>query len=134
MPQIKARYRTTDETAIVGESLAGLFVVETLFVEPELFDTYIAIDPSIWWNNGKLIETAAKPHSRAIAQRKVYIAQSSDEYVPGQAKRFESLMTSEPSNRSGWYFKWMPEEKHSTIYHPAALEAFRTVFKPVKKD
>jgi hypothetical protein len=29
MPDVKARYRTTDETAIVGESLAGLFVVET---------------------------------------------------------------------------------------------------------
>jgi len=24
----------------------------------------------------------------------------------------------------------MPEEKHSTIYHPAALQAFRAVFKP----
>src|SRR5689334_23246522 len=29
MPEIKKRYRTTSETAIVGESLAGLFVVET---------------------------------------------------------------------------------------------------------
>ena len=45
MPQVKARYRTTNETAIVGESLAGLFVVETFFLEPELFDTYIALDP-----------------------------------------------------------------------------------------
>src|SRR5262249_27187064 len=44
MPQIKARYRTTEETAIVGESLAGLFVVETFFLEPDLFDTYIAFD------------------------------------------------------------------------------------------
>ena len=32
MPQIKARYRTTDETAIVGESLAGLFLVETFLL------------------------------------------------------------------------------------------------------
>jgi predicted alpha/beta superfamily hydrolase len=31
MPQVKARYRTTKESAIVGESLAGLFVVETFF-------------------------------------------------------------------------------------------------------
>jgi uncharacterized protein len=47
MPQVKRRYRTTNETAIVGESLAGLFVVETLILEPELFDTYIAFDPSL---------------------------------------------------------------------------------------
>jgi uncharacterized protein len=37
MPQVKRRYRTTDETAIVGESLAGLFVVETFFVDSDLF-------------------------------------------------------------------------------------------------
>lgn len=59
MPEIRKRYRTTDETAIVGESLAGLFVVETFLLEPELFETYIAIDPSLWWNNQKLVNGAA---------------------------------------------------------------------------
>src|SRR5512146_2145962 len=39
MPLVKQRYRTTGETAIVGESLAGLFVVETFLLEPDLFDT-----------------------------------------------------------------------------------------------
>ena len=29
-----------------------------------------------------------------------------------------------------WHYETMPEEEHSTIYHPAALRAFRTVFKP----
>ena len=38
MPEVKARYRTTKEAAIVGESLAGLFVVETFLLEPDLFD------------------------------------------------------------------------------------------------
>jgi Predicted hydrolase of the alpha/beta superfamily len=32
VPAIDARYRTTSERAIVGESLAGLFIVETFFV------------------------------------------------------------------------------------------------------
>src|SRR4051794_12743592 len=59
MPEVRARYRTTDEAAIVGESLAGLFVVETFFLEPDLFDAYIAIDPSLWWNKHKLVEEAA---------------------------------------------------------------------------
>src|SRR4029078_3114562 len=58
MPAVKARYRTTDETAIIGESLAGLFVVETLLTEPDLFDTYIAFDPSLWWNDGALVKDA----------------------------------------------------------------------------
>ena len=55
MPQVKERYRTTNETAIVGESLAGLFVVETFLLDPELFYTYVAVDPSLWWNNQELV-------------------------------------------------------------------------------
>ena len=47
MPEVERRYRTTSERAIIGESLAGLFIVETFFVEPKLFDTYIAFDPSL---------------------------------------------------------------------------------------
>jgi predicted alpha/beta superfamily hydrolase len=60
MPQVKRRYRTTEETAVVGESLAGFFVVETFLVEPDLFDTYIAFDPSLCWNDQKLVKDAGE--------------------------------------------------------------------------
>lgn len=39
----------------MGESLAGLFIVETLLAEPVLFDHYVALDPSVWWNGGALV-------------------------------------------------------------------------------
>jgi predicted alpha/beta superfamily hydrolase len=69
MPAVDARYRTTGESAVVGESLAGLFVMETLFLEPDLFDTYIAFDPSLWWNKGELVERAAERIWCATANR-----------------------------------------------------------------
>jgi predicted alpha/beta superfamily hydrolase len=50
MPQVRRRYRVMDETAIIGESLAGPFIVETFFPEQKLFDTYIALSPSLLWN------------------------------------------------------------------------------------
>jgi hypothetical protein len=31
-----------------------------------------------------------------------------------------------------WHYEMMPDEKHSTIYHPGALMAFRAVLKPRK--
>src|SRR6185295_6216508 len=60
MPEVRSRYRTTEETAIVGESLAGLFIVETFFLAPEMFDTYIAFDPSLWWNREELVKRSAE--------------------------------------------------------------------------
>lgn len=61
MPKVKERTRTTGETALLGESLAGLFVVETFLLEPDLFDTYVAVDPSLWWNDRGLIKGASAP-------------------------------------------------------------------------
>ncbi len=135
MPEIKTRYRTTDETAIVGESLAGLFVVETFLLEPDLFDTYIAFDPSLYWNNQKLVNDAAERlRARPKLAKTLYFAQSSEEAVEGVAQRFADILGKNALTSFILHFEKMPDEKHSTIYHPAALKAFRTVFKPsVKK-
>jgi len=56
--EINKRYRTTNKKGIIGESLAGLFIIETFFMKPDLFDYYIAFDPSLWWNNKYLIKSA----------------------------------------------------------------------------
>jgi predicted alpha/beta superfamily hydrolase len=131
MPRVKSRYRTTGETAVVGESLAGLFVVETFLKEPDLFDTYIAFDPSLWWNNGKLVSGAAEDlRGRANLSKTLYFANSSDEVTPGAAQRFADILSKNAPPTLRWHFEKMPEEQHSTIYHPAALRAFRAVFKP----
>jgi uncharacterized protein len=132
MPEINKRYRTTKETAIVGESFAGLFVVETFLLEPKLFDTYIAIDPSLWWNDQELVRGAAERlRSWPKLEKTLYLAQSSEEKVEGVAKQFADVFSKHAPPRIHWHFKSMPDEKHATIFHPAALAAFRTVFKPL---
>ena len=129
IPEVKARYRTTDESAIVGESLAGLFVVETLLLEPDLFDAYLAFDPSLWWNNEHLLKIAPEQLSKiGSADKTLYFAASSDMGDLGQ--RFANILTKSAPARLHWHYEPMPDERHSTIYHPAALRAFRAVFKP----
>ncbi len=131
MPQVKARYRTTDETAIVGESLAGLFVVETLLKEPDLFDTYIAFDPSLHWNDQGFVNGAADDLRRRPGLSKtLYLASSSEEMTPGTMQRFAEVLSANAPPGLRWHLEKMPDELHSTIYHPAALRAFRAVFKP----
>jgi predicted alpha/beta superfamily hydrolase len=131
MPDVKARYRTTDQKAIVGESLAGLFVVETFMLEPELFDAYIAIDPSLWWNDGALVKGAPERlRTLPEASRWLWFSSSGEERGDGTERLAAALQAA--NTRSGllWRFERMPEEKHSTIYHPAALMAFRAVLHP----
>lgn len=131
MPEVGRRYRTTDETAIVGESLAGLFVVETFLLEPDLFDTWIAFDPSLWWNDGELVARAPELlRGRAARESTLYLASSDQREIAELTRRLAETLerTAPPGVR--WHHEPMPEERHSTIYHPAALRAFRALFRP----
>jgi len=131
MPAITSRYRTTAETAIVGESLAGFFIVETLFLEPELFDTYIAFDPSLWWNSGALV-TRAPDRLRAwkAGAKALYLAASRDGDRDDAIAKLAAVLRQSAPRTMTWHYAAMPAETHATIYHPAALTAFRLLFKP----
>jgi predicted alpha/beta superfamily hydrolase len=131
MPEVKARYRTTAETAIVGESLAGLFVMETFFLEPDLFDTYIAFDPSLWWNREALVKGAEERlRARPKLEKTLYFASSDEPGIVMPTGRLADVLAKAAPPGLHWHYEKMPEEKHSTIYHPAALKAFRAVLKP----
>ncbi|MCU6497441.1 alpha/beta hydrolase [Rugamonas sp. A1-17] len=131
MPAVKQRYRTTGETALIGESLAGLFVVETFLREPQLFDHYVAIDPSLWWNDGKLLaEAPALLEQRAAKPQTLYFASSGTAGMDKGSARLSTLLTTRAPQGLRWHYQPLPTETHATIYQPAALQAFRTMFKP----
>ncbi len=134
MPQIKGRYRTTEETAIIGESLAGLFVIETFLVEPSLFDTYIAFDPSLWWNDHKMVDGAVEQLKGGTESKKTLYFASSGDDTAEITQRFANLLSKNTAKTTRWYYEKFPDEKHSTIYHPGALKAFRVLFKPIAKN
>jgi predicted alpha/beta superfamily hydrolase len=129
IPLVNARYRTTAARAIIGESLAGLFTVETFFLEPGLFDTYIAFDASLWWNNGDLVKQAPARLASMKEKTSLYLASSSEDRDDLNAALAKVLEQHAPAGLA-WHFAPMPGEKHATIYHPAALEALRRLFKP----
>ena len=133
MPAIAGRYRVTDERAIVGESLAGLFVLETLLAEPSLFDTWIAFDPSLWWNGGKLLDEAAA-RLGSMGDRRVYVAHSGEPSIIPLAQRFADALKAHAPPAARWEVVPMSAETHATIYHPAALRAFRSLFAPAARQ
>jgi uncharacterized protein len=123
-PQIAARYHVTAESALIGESLAGLFVIETLIVEPTLFDSYIAADPSVWWNEQALMREVHRLGWLA-APKQLYVATSGDD--PGGIEQlFSALRIYGPPVT--WKYEPMPHETHGTLFPTAALHGIRMVF------
>ena len=125
IPTIDARYRTTRERAIIGESLAGLFIVETFLLEPRLFDRWIALDPSLWWNGSALLDSAA---ARLAAlddrPRALYVASSDVKDIAEGSARLAGLLRAAPPRGLAWTYEPHPELTHGTIFRalkPGAL-------------
>jgi hypothetical protein len=127
-PEIDRRYRTTGERAIIGESLVGLFIVETLFTEPGMFDRYIAFSPSLWWNDdGLLREAPARLPALAKGRRTLYLSAANEEGIAAQSDTLATLLRRAGLAGFTLHYDPRPGEKHSTIYRAAGPAAMRRV-------
>ena len=131
MPQVRSKYRVTDETAIIGESLAGLFIVETFFLQPKMFDTYIALSPSLWWNNDELPRKAAERlKAQPEMRNSLYLSAANEEGIAPQTARLaETLRKSAPAGLK-WHFEPRPDLRHDNIYRSLAPQVLRKWFAP----
>ena len=58
IPYVEENYPVTGYRTFVGHSFGGLTAVYALFSRPALFHNYVAIDPSLWWDDWMLVKTA----------------------------------------------------------------------------
>jgi predicted alpha/beta superfamily hydrolase len=132
-PEISKRYRTTSEKSIIGESLSGLFVVETFFLTPEMFDNYIAFDPSLWWNNHYLVRTA-KEHLALFpkTEKRIWFAGSSAEDISQFTNNLAEILKTENLPNINWIYSPEPKEKHNTIFRATKEKAIIWTFNKTK--
>ena len=127
-PEIDKRYRTSGKKAIIGESLAGLFVMETFLLQPAMFDHYIAMDPSVWWNKGYLVRSAGEHLAAAPKKaRTLWFAGSKDmlDYTRPLAETLKQQAIPELK----WFYADEPAEDHGTIYKATKKKALAWTFK-----
>ena len=129
-PFVERRFRVTDETVLLGESAAGLFVTETLLRQPGLFTGYIAVSPMLWWDGQSLARQADSLLRKPFPPgRRLYltIADEGGTMREGVDLLVQALRSRAPASLD-WTFVPMERETHGTILHPAALSAVRRLF------
>jgi len=58
IPHVEKTYRTAPFRTLIGHSFGGLFAIHALVTSPDTFDAYIAISPSLQWDDGELAKRA----------------------------------------------------------------------------
>ena len=136
-PFIEAKYNTNSNKTIIGESLGGLLATEILLKKPTLFNKYIIISPSLWWNNGSLLNSNSQILEATFNQKTaVYIGVGKEGLTPTTIPRVmevDANLLAEKINKTKnnmlkVYFDYLPDETHATIMHQAVFNAFRHIY------
>jgi predicted alpha/beta superfamily hydrolase len=141
-PYIEKRYKVNNKT-IIGQSLGGLLATEILLKKPTLFNQYIIVSPSIWWDNGSLLNSDSAILKENFSQpTKVYIGVGKEGLTPTDIPRVmevdANLLTEKlrktRSKNLKVYFDYLPEENHATITHQAVFNALRLLYPASDKN
>ena len=132
IPWAVGRYRT-DRKVLTAASLGGLFVLDTFLERPALFDDYIALTPSVWWDDGRVVDEAARKlaaHGRS--DRRLYFTMG-DEGVGNRTGTWLRAFVQTLERRAPAGLKWAfvdrsGSEEHRTMALTGWLDAMRTLY------
>lgn len=136
-PLIGEKYKSNNQKTIIGQSLAGLLATEILFTKPNLFDKYIIVSPSLWWNDGSLLKTTPEILSASFNQPvSIYIGVGKEGLTPGfdhhvmevDANLLFDIIKQGKSKTVKACFDYLPNENHATVTHQAVFNAFRLLY------
>ncbi|WP_222538143.1 alpha/beta hydrolase-fold protein [Pedobacter polysacchareus] len=127
IPYINQKYPANGDNAIWGHSLGGLFVVNALLVEPKTFKSYIAVDPSLWWDNN-YIQKIASLKLAALQDPAVTLFMSGREGKEGETMKIDamdSLLKKWAPAGLTWKSIRYPEETHSSVRFKSTYDGLK---------
>lgn len=130
MPHIEANYRTAPYKVLVGHSFGGLFAVHALITRPETFDAYVAISPSLWWDEKGLVSNAeAFFPGREDLKGYLYMTIGNEGgAMLAAAWEMAGVLEEHAPDGFDWHFEYMPEETHGSIPHRTTYDALETLY------
>ena len=127
-PLIERSYRTNGYDAVIGESLAGLFILDTYLTEPDLFDAYGAISPSLWWDKEAIANgAAAKLGAKQDGHRLYFAVANEGADMRSADDRVADALKAKAHN---WCFAVHEDLTHSTIYQQVSPQALQFLLPP----
>lgn len=125
IPFINGNYRAGGPRTLIGQSLGGLFATEVLFRTPYLFQHYIIVSPSLWWDNGSVLDIPRDVwQAPDIGLVSVYVVVGDEgRGMVRPAKGLVSLLRKDSYARVG--YQRIRDLDHANILHQAVMDAFR---------
>lgn len=147
IPHIEKNYPAAKDRMLIGHSLGGLMVINTLVKHPHLFNKYLAIDPSLWWDEWKLLKGSTDYLLQQKYQGKsLYVAiantvpidtltaqQDTSEATTHYRAitHFVHMLRTAPPHGLDWRAQFYPEENHGSVALVSELDALRFLYRKI---
>jgi hypothetical protein len=137
IPHIESRYRTLPWRVLVGHSLGGITALSALYTMPETFNAYVAIDPSLWWDDRVLLRQARDYFSTAdLDGRSLWVAQANTINPADTTRnlhfesitRFNAVMNAYDRSGLRYGFRYYDGDSHGSVPLIAEYDALRFIF------
>ncbi len=146
IPYVESKYPVTNYRTFVGHSFGGLSAVYSLLSRPHLFSNYVAIDPSLWWDDWRMVQWADSIFKdESMRGKALYIGVANtmeqgmeiDRVLRDTARssnHIRSILTfinqAETEKSSGLNFGWKyyADDDHGSVPLITEYDAFRFLF------
>jgi predicted alpha/beta superfamily hydrolase/uncharacterized protein YozE (UPF0346 family) len=149
IPIVESKYRVTSYRTLIGHSYGGLFAMHVLIHYPDLFDNYIAIDPSLDWDNRQLLSEAkeilpfvdysnkslfislnGQLHMQKPEMTIANVMKDSTDFTSFSRANlaFSDLIKEHADNGLAYEWKFYPRDLHGTIPFPSMMDGLISVF------
>jgi predicted alpha/beta superfamily hydrolase len=130
IPAAEADLEARPFRVLVGHSYGGLLAIHALNRNPELFDAYIGISPSLQWGDELM-----RKHSQELFARRPELATSLYVAMGGEGPEITTsvrayadvVRTAAPRNLR-WGYEEMPDEDHGSVVHRAIYRGLEHTF------
>jgi len=148
-PFIESKYPATSYRSLIAHSYGGLFAIYTLIHHPDLFANYLAIDPSLDWDNQKLLkESKAILGSKSFKGKSLFMSlsgqlhmqnsdinlnnvmQDTSEYTlfARSSLEFSNVVNETARNELNFQWKFYEDDLHGTVVLPSVLDGMIYLF------
>ena len=147
IPYVESHYSSAPYRILVGHSIGGLLVVNTLLKHPALFNSYVALDPALWWDKMKLnnqsskilIENNFKDKNLFLAMAnsmpmgmtdttQVKVDTTNSTVGMRSVFQFRDNLLKSTNNDLRWDFKYYENEFHGSVPLISSYDALKFIF------
>jgi len=149
IPHIENKYPVTNYRTIIGHSYGGLFAANLLVKHTEVFQNYLLIDPSLDWDNQKLLkESELEFNKEKFEGKNIYVSLSGQLHMQNKDITINNVMedsseyTLSARSNIGFYnlvksqetiglnikWKYYKDDLHGTVPLPSILDGLKYFF------